>query len=409
MRFHVISLPHTNTTEDFSVCAYTEKVRKFCIMMTDLGHEVFLYAGTLNSAPCTEHIPCLSEDQRADACGGKHYVEASFDYTLPHWVTFNSNAIQAIVQRAQPQDFICVIAGLAHKIIADAFPHLMCVEFGIGYGGTFSKYRVFESYAWMHTLYGIQQPNHDANALDGIWYDAVIPGYLETEKFPFCSREERQDYFLFVGRVVDRKGWKIAEDVCRHLGKKLIIAGPGDGQPTYAERIGPVNPEARGILMSRAQALFVPTCYIEPFGNVNVEAQACGTPVITTDWGAFTETVIQGVTGFRCRTFQEFIDAANNVHKLDPLTIATHAQCNYSLEAVGLKYQTYFERLLDLWGKGWYQLRKEDEHAVETRKVEEGHLGQYQNRDARRKAAKTGNSHRHEQGWPVQGQEGAVK
>ena len=48
MRFHVVSLPHTNTTKDFANCAYTEKVRRFCNMMKGLGHTVYLYAGTEN-------------------------------------------------------------------------------------------------------------------------------------------------------------------------------------------------------------------------------------------------------------------------------------------------------------------------------------------------------------------------
>jgi glycosyltransferase involved in cell wall biosynthesis len=94
--------------------------------------------------------------------------------------------------------------------------------------------------------------------------------------------------------------------------------------------------------------------YLEPFGNVAVEAQACGTPAITTDWGAFTETVLHGQTGFRCRTLREFIDAALTCHTLDPWAIRQHAVANYSLEATAVKYDRYFRRLLTVWGDGWY-------------------------------------------------------
>ena len=350
MRFHVVSLPHTNTTLDFSACAYTEKVRKFCVMMKDLlGHEVFLYAGQINEAPCDEFFPCISEAERAAAVGNGHYCHASFDASLPHWRTFNNNAIRQIGANAKPHDFLCLIGGASHKAIADALPHLMAVEFGVGYSGTFAKYRVFESYAWMHAVYAYQQGSaHDAN---GLWFDTVIPGYLERERFPFESR--KQDYYLFMGRLTERKGFHVAAEVCQTLGKRLLIAGQGM-PPNYGEYLGVVGPEERGKLMSRAAAVFVPTIYLEPFGNVAVEAMACGTPVITTDWGAFTETVVNGITGFRCRTFQEFLDAVEDVRGLDPKTIRSYALENYSLEAIAPKYDAYFRRLETLWDKGWY-------------------------------------------------------
>jgi hypothetical protein len=34
--------------------------------------------------------------------------------------------------------------------------------------------------------------------------------------------------------------------------------------------------------------------------------------------------------------------------------IRAHALSNYSLEAVALKYDEYFRRLMTLWGEGWY-------------------------------------------------------
>lgn len=351
MRLHVTALPHTNTVPAYFSCAYTAKVFFFCRMMHSLGHQVFLYGGEQNEAPCTEHIVCVSEADRAAHVGDSHFTSASFDYSLPFWTNANAKMAAEIAKRAEPQDFICVIGGYAQKQIADALPHMITVEFGVGYGGTFSKYRVFESYAWMHICYGAATMGkpHDA---DGNWWDAVIPGYLDPKMFPFSA--EKDDYFLFIGRLVERKGYRIAADVCFDLGKRLIVAGQGT-PPVGCEYVGVVGPEERGRLMSRAKAVFVPTTYVEPFGNVNVEAQACGTPVITTDWGAFTETVEQGVTGFRCRTFGEFKRAAEQVGELDPHVIRHRALTRYSLNFVAEQYQSYFWRLSHLWKDGWYE------------------------------------------------------
>ena len=350
MRFHVCARPHTHTTKEYLTCAYTAKVINFCRMMKDRGHTVFLYGGEQNEAPCDEHIVVVSEAERAAHVGDKHYTEAPFDWTMPFWKKANGNIIEGIKTRAQQQDFICVIAGVAQQPIALALPHMMTVEFGIGYGGVFSKYRVFESYAWMHMVYGAQSGGNP-HVSDGHWWDEVIPGYLDPDMFPFSA--EKDDYYLYIGRLIDRKGYNIAVDACKVLGKRLVVCGPGK-PPEGVDYRGVVGPEERGQIMSRAKAVFVPTQYVEPFANVHVEAMACGTPVITTDWGVFTETVVNGFNGFRCRMMREFVEAAQHVHRLDPYAIRKHAVGMYGLSAVGERYEEYFKRLLTLWGDGWY-------------------------------------------------------
>ena len=349
MRFHVVSLPHIQTTKQFVNCAYTEKVRRFCNMMSSLGHEVFLYAGEQNEAEVTELIPCITEEQRVKSLKGKHFTSGSFDSREPHWMLFNANVVKEINKRIQKKDFICLIGGSAQAIIADQFPNHISVEFGVGYAGVFGKYKVFESYAWMHSVYS-QYKN--ASEVDGAFFDTVIPGYLDPEMFPL--QEKKEDYYLFIGRLIERKGYHIAQQVCQELGKRLIVAGPGDFNG-YGEYVGPVGPEERAKLMGGALATFVPTLYVEPFGNVNIESQACGTPVITTDWGAFTETVEQGKTGFRCRTFQEFCEAVESVKSLNPAYIRNRAISLYSVDIVKYQYEKYFQNLLKLWGKGWYE------------------------------------------------------
>lgn len=349
MRMHVVALPHTHVTNQYAACAFTQKVLRFCQMMKAKGHHVTLYAGEQNEAPCDEHVSCISEKRRAEIVGVKHYTEA--DWGHPHWVGFNAKVIGEMHQRIEPHDFICLIGGYAHKPIADAFPAHHSVEFGIGYSGTFAKYRVFESEAWKHMIYGAESGRADRK--DGNWFDAVIPNQVDPALFPEGRGDG--DYYLYVGRLIDRKGYHIAQDVCQRLGKRLILAGPGE-QKGYGEFIGEVGPEERAQLMGGAIALFCPTQYIEPFGTVTIEAMACGTPVITSPWGAFTETVQQGVDGFRCHTLAEFMDAARKAPTLPRIDIRRRALERFSMEVVAEQYDVYFKRLSTLWGQGWYEV-----------------------------------------------------
>ena len=350
MRFHLVGLPHSQVTSEFSSCAYTDKLRKFTLMMTARGHEVILYAGDRVEVPPTELVTCFTEADRVAHVGDRHYTDTVWSSAAPGWQRLNQTAIREIGKRLRPDDFILLSGGVPHKPIADAFPEAISVEYGIGYNRTFAKYRVFESYAWMHMIYGAQS-NGDPFTANGHWFDAVIPGPVDMSQFP--TRDDGEGYYLFIGRLGGRKGYEIAIDVCRELGERLVVAGPGEAPPGV-RHVGVVGPKVRAHLMAGAKAVFVPTIYVEPYGTVVVEAMASGAPVITTDWGAFTETVQHGVTGFRCRTLAEFIEAARKAPELDRMAIRDYAIQRFSLETVATMYEDYFRRLDLLRGDGWY-------------------------------------------------------
>ena len=103
--------------------------------------------------------------------------------------------------------------------------------------------------------------------------------------------------------------------------------------------------EERCNLLSKAKALIAPTQYFEPFGQIVIEALLSGTPVITTDWGAFPETNIHGLTGFRCNTYEDFVNAIENIDIIKPSQCRLEGE-KYLIENLQDRYLNYMEYIL---------------------------------------------------------------
>jgi glycosyltransferase involved in cell wall biosynthesis len=357
---------------EHSACAFSMKARHLIQMMASLGHECIHYGveGSDIRQWC-EDVPVLSRKEQ-EGFFGPYDPDALYevDWTgrSPYWRLFHSRATAEINRRKRQGDFLCIITGsLSLPLVAMVESNMMVVEYGAGYNGLLprkpGRYRVYESYAHMHKIWAAEG-GFDP---DGCWYDAVIPNYLNPDDYPLQT--VKGDYYLYLGRLVKRKGIHIAVETCKRLGAKLKMAGQGcakvEGNRIYCadgevyegdnlEYVGFATGEKRARLYQNAIATFVPTTYIEPFGAVAIESQMAGTPAITTDWGAFPETVKHGRTGYRCRTLDQFAWAAQHACELDPRYIHERAVANYSMDRLRYTYQEYFEMLTDLWGDGWY-------------------------------------------------------
>lgn len=338
-------------------------------MMHSLGHVVYHYGGERSVdvfAHCTEHVTIVKEDDRLSWWASNRWDSGEFfdivwDSKKPYWMLANQRAIVEISKRISERDFICLIGGNCQKPIAEAFPNHFVVEFGVGYSGIFSRFRVFESYAWMHYLYG-QINSH------GQFYDTVIPNYYDENDFEL--EENKKDYLLYIGRFTQLKNVQTAVELSKKTGIPLKIAGQGvvsvDGDTIRGtdfeisgdniEYVGVVNTKERSQLMANALVVICPTLYVGPFEGVSVESLFCGTPIITTDWGAFVENNIDQKTGFRIRSLGEGLWALKNLHMLwSPKKLRKYAIDKFSIWNVRWQYQEYFEHLSTLWNKGWYE------------------------------------------------------
>jgi glycosyltransferase involved in cell wall biosynthesis len=186
--------------------------------------------------------------------------------------------------------------------------------------------------------------------------DYVYNG-LRLERLPLCERKE--DYLLYMGRLVREKGIMSALDIAETTGRDLIIAGPIHDHKLFDQEIKPrlqSNPNLKYVgsvggpqkqdLLKNASYLLFPIEWEEPFGIVMVEALACGTPVLALNKGSVSE-VLAPFPGLMCDSVQEMIEKLrNDPPNIPPSQLRKYVLNQFTPENMAYGYMDIYKRVI---------------------------------------------------------------
>jgi UDP-glucose:tetrahydrobiopterin glucosyltransferase len=185
----------------------------------------------------------------------------------------------------------------------------------------------------------------------------VLSNGLDLSDYPF--QPQAQNHLGWMGRLAPEKGLEDAVEAAVRSGVLLRIWGALTDE-TYWQSIQNRYPNApiryEGFLPTDQLAHALGTCralimtpkWVEAFGNVAMEALACGVPVIAYRRGGPAEIVREGETGWLVEpdNITGLVEAIARIKALDRIACRQQAEHEFSLQALGDRYEAWFRTLL---------------------------------------------------------------
>jgi UDP-glucose:tetrahydrobiopterin glucosyltransferase len=186
----------------------------------------------------------------------------------------------------------------------------------------------------------------------------VVGNGVPVERYPFVAAGNGD--LAWVGRIAAEKGLDAAFAVAERTGRRLRVWGlrqdPGAWEAARAAHPGAdvsyegfLPPDALAAGLGQCDALLVTPDWVEAFGNVAVEALACGVPVVAYRRGGPAEIVEDGVTGFVVAPddVDALVAAVARVGGLDRRACRADAEARWSAAPMAERVEAWLVDLLD--------------------------------------------------------------
>lgn len=182
---------------------------------------------------------------------------------------------------------------------------------------------------------------------------------IDLSLYEFCSQPEPK--LAWLGRIAPEKGLEDAVAAAKITGIPLKIMGKmqdedywqkicADWPDAPVEYLGFLTTSQMQEQVRQCRALLMTPRWVEAFGNVAIEALACGVPVITYERGGPAEIVRDGLTGFLVEpdSVNGLVGAIARLDQIDRSACRRQAEVEYSLGGLGDRCEHWFKSILKL-------------------------------------------------------------
>lgn len=181
---------------------------------------------------------------------------------------------------------------------------------------------------------------------------------IDLSLYNFCAAPKNQ--LAWLGRIAPEKALEDAVAASQITGIPLKIFGKMQDK-AYWQQICQDYPDApieyMGFFpttelqrqLGQCRGMLMTPRWVEAFGNVAIEALACGVPVITYRRGGPQEIVRDGETGFLVKqdSVDGLVEAIGRLDTINRDRCRQQAEEEYSMEALGDRMEQWFRDILE--------------------------------------------------------------
>lgn len=375
MRFHILTNYCMPTRKRYSHDAHLQFSLKFSRMMTNRGHTTYFYGtSTLrDEVICTNYVESIKIGEY------KSLSKITRDFSDPEYMLTDSKyterkndilkiyckGLVSLFDNYKKNDIIIHTMSLSFKHFDEPLKSAIHVDASLMGGIPVNKHCVFITNDYREDCHSRNRKNLFLDPSE-IKTETVIHPWFYTEDFssegrPVTEESVSREGFLYLARCQKVKGLEFYITLATFFPKHTFyIAGACTefkdnviythdeiydlNEIPNVKYLGILNPIDRKKKLKNVLALIQPTLYREPCGWNAIESMLCGTPVLAPNYGGFCNTIVDGVTGFLCKS-DEWVKNINKINSLKSSDCYIHAITNFMEDTAYNKYMDFFEQL----------------------------------------------------------------